>query len=145
MKTIFKIAIGDWSGDGHDKCNYYQVQSDKSLNHVREMHYKIKAFTGVDVEKICSEYEDTYVSKDVEDKLRWLGFDFSKTESFMLDKKRCLGTKDCCKIWIFLLNHVDSELNLKIMDEPKIPMLQFSGFDKKGRYIDGPGYGCFDR
>lgn len=36
----FTIPIGDWSGDGHNACTYYQFTSNKPLQNVREAFFK---------------------------------------------------------------------------------------------------------
>lgn len=138
----FKIPIGDWSDDGHGRCDYFYATTDKTLQDVREAHFLIREKTGIDVEKICSEYLEYRISKDGINSLKDLGFDFENTENEEDEDGQPLSSEDCCKIWVFLLNRVDSGLNVKLT--PDVEMLVFYGYDEKGRHISCPGYGCFE-
>lgn len=136
----FRLPIGDWSDDGHGKCKYFTITSDKPVEEVREAHFKIEEKTGIDVESICSKYRDSSITVEELDELVKFGVDI---EEFDLPYKGMIGvsTEGMCHIWVTLLNYVDPKLNLKVEEE--LPMLPFYGFDKKKRHIGFVGYGCF--
>lgn len=157
-KFHFKMPIGDWSSDGHEKCEYYKIESDFPVEEVREAHFLIQKKSGIDLENLCSEYGDDKLSFEVIKILLELGFnknlivDFNEKlfnialenndpEEYDEDSNGVDGST-VAHIWVFLLNHVNPELNLNITPD-KGEMLVFYGFDEKGRHISNPGYGCF--
>lgn len=153
MKYNFKFAIGDWSKDGHGKCDYFVVKSNKPVEEVRESHYKIKNVTGINIDELCSEYGDSAIHNDVYMKLIRLGFDF-KSEGFDVyleeeeeeeeeDLEAYCNSLSYLKLWIFLLKQVDKSLEIEIIKND-IPMFQFYGYDKERRHIGASGYGLFN-
>lgn len=138
MKYTFKFAIGDWSNDGHGNCEYFIVQSNKSVEEVREYHYQIKHVTGIDIDNMCC--KDNVISNDMYNLFIKLGFNF-ETDLDINDEIHCDPVL-YVKLWIFLLQQVDKTLKIEIVD---IPMLQFYGFDNKGRHIEASGYGLFKK
>lgn len=156
-KTIFKMPIGDWSEDGHGKCDYFRVQSDLPLEEVRETHFNILEKTGIDLSKLCANYEDSKIPFETIQKLIELGFNtdgildealYNKAknseDSDVYDENSDgVYSEDIASIWIFLLNKTNENLNLKMIDDEKEKMLVFYGFDEKGRHIKSPGYGVF--
>ena len=138
MKYTFKFAIGDWSNDGHGNCEYFVVQSNKSVEEVREYHYQIKHITGIDIDNMCC--KDNVISNDTCNLFIKLGFNF-ETDLDINDGIHCDPVL-YVKLWIFLLQQVDKTLKIEIVD---IPMFQFYGFDNKGRHIESSGYGLFKK
>ena len=140
MSYTFKMPIGDWSDDGHGRCEYFTIQSNKPINEVRDIHFKSKEI--LDIEKICNEYEDSIIDDDTEEELMKLGFDvdemYNKYGTFKFPSPEVMAN-----IWIFLLQKADSELELTIVDDV-IPTITFYGFDEKGRHIRKVGYGIYD-
>ena len=158
VKNVLKIPIGDWSNDGHGQCDYYKVESNVLVEEVREAHFLIKEKTGIDVGKVCSEYQEPYLTFQTVETLINLGFNTNLILDFdekLFEKAKSANNPDyyegnadgvdsetIAHIWLFLLNKVNPEMNLKIIPE-KEEMLVFYGRDKKGRHINSPGYGCF--
>lgn len=140
----FKLPVGDWSGDGHAQCKYYIFKSNKPVEEIREVHFRIIKTTGIDIHKICNDYEQSSLEIDdnVLEKLNEIGFHFSNEEEiFNGSFKVC--PDDMMELWIFLLRYTDKMLELNLVVENEIPMLPFYGFDEKKRHIDQVGYGCF--
>jgi hypothetical protein len=133
-KYTFKMPIGDWSADGHNEVIYYRVESNKPVEEVREIHFKIKSELGIDIEGFANEYEDSTIPLVIVDKLIDLGVSVD-------DDLEYVSRYDMFVIWKELLMLVDKELTLKQIDSE--PMLPFYGFDKKGRSIGTVGYGTF--
>jgi len=40
VRYLVQFPVGDWSGDGHNRCDYFFVFSDKPVRDVREAHYR---------------------------------------------------------------------------------------------------------
>ena len=134
----FKLPIGDWSDDGHGKCNYFIVKSNKSVQEVREIHFQIKPMLGLDIHEICGDYEENTIKDENYKILKRLGFkewDDYKDYAWM-------SSDMMAELWLFLLRTVDPNLQVEIIDDD-IPMLPFYGFDEKKRHIGFVGYGCF--
>jgi len=140
---IFKLPIGDWSDDGHGKCDYYTVESNMSVEEVREIHFKIEEKTGVDIHKICNKYEQDHIPADSNlitmlkeegklEKMNVSGYDGDVDGHYTNSRSLAL-------IWVYLLQKTEPELKLKLLKEPE--MLSFYGFDKQGRHISFVGYG----
>lgn len=140
---IFRLPIGDWSDDGHGDCEYYYIKSTKPVEEVREAHFLIEEKTGVNIHKICNDYENSYVSADIFNKLLELGFNDGVLGDYVIDgdNEVFLEAKDMSDIWLFLLNQTDPELKLEAAYHKEPEMLPFYGFDEKGRHIGQVGYG----
>lgn len=135
----FFLPIGDWSDDGHGKCEKFLVASNMPIEQVREAHYRIKEVTGIDIEDVCSEYQDDLLPAETVRILYDLGFRFSDGEHNGDTK---VYADDMVRIWIFLLQKTCPGLTLEVTPEPE--MLPFYGFDSKRRHIGTVGYGLFD-
>lgn len=144
MSQRYKInfPIGDWSGDGHGKCDWFIVESDKPVEEVREAHYLIKDTFGIDLEEeVASEYRDNRISADIVKKLGKLGFNIESIDEYEGNYSVC--PSDMLDIWVFLLNKVNSELRL-VYTPDNIPTISFYGRDEKNRQIGFVGYGCYE-
>jgi len=141
----FKLPIGDWSADGHGKCEYFLVHSAKPVAYVREVHYTIKDKTGVDIHNLCDEYGVDFIRKaDPEYQLlKDMGFDWTSITDMENHLQEIhLSPEDMAELWVFLLNYCDEDLDLRIINDP-IPWLPFYGHDDKDRHIEFVGYGVF--
>lgn len=137
----FNIPVGDWSGDGHNMCNYYTVESNKPVEEVREIHFKIKEVIGIDLDKVCRDYEDYTIADEEYQILKDLGFEFDSNNFDDDEDNAIVYPSGFAKIWMFLLMQTDKSLELKMINSD-IPNLTFYGFDEKGRHIGLLGYGC---
>jgi len=137
QRYIFKMPIGDWSGDGHEQCDWFKVISNKPVEEVREIHYKSRAI--FDMEKVCSEYEDQYMSDKELNKLKELGY----PEELILNIKEENIPFRFLNVWLFVLMKTDCSLKISIDESPDFDKLTFYGRDEKGRSIGFVGYGLF--
>ena len=129
----FRIPIGDWSNDGHGRCEWFTVQSNKPVEDVQEAHFKGCAEI-FDIHSILNEYEEYSVSKEILGTLPdWAQEKFDE-DGFLPD-----GPRDLADLWIELMNHADPELGLTLV--PEIPTI---GNYSKGRRIGFVGYGLFE-
>lgn len=136
----FRMTIGDFSGDGHGLKQEYIIFSNAPVETVREAHYRIKDVTGVDIENICSEYEDDVLDAENVKRLQKSGYPL---EDVAADGSVCMNAKEMARLWLFLLQKADPALKLTFAEDEEIPDLQFYGFDEKGRHVDFVGYGVF--
>lgn len=151
MKNQFYLPIGDWSKDGHGECEKILIESDSSLEDIREAHFKIEEKTGIDIHEIANEYEDNTMKSDTCLEIIELGLDINNYLSEMYEELRKDNILDekiyyiesygMGKLWVDLLNKTDKSLNIKICENKEIPIIHFYGFDRKGRHIKTVGYG----
>jgi hypothetical protein len=133
----FRLPIGDWSNDGHGKCDYFVVSSNEPVEKVREAHFKARKEI-FDIENFMSEYCENSVDKETYDELP----DFVQKRLELFDDVYTIQIKDMAMLWIELLMMADPELKLIIEDD--IPMLPFYGSNNEGQHIDFVGYGLYD-
>lgn len=55
---IIKFEVGDVSGDGHGLSAQYLVQTNRSADELRELHFGQDAFIG----GLCEEFQDHYIA-----------------------------------------------------------------------------------
>lgn len=138
VRYLVQFPIGDWSGDGHDRCDYFFALSEQPIVRVREAHYRAGETLGFEIGDLCKKYGDNRLASDVVQKLDDLGYlppnDIDLAEEF-------LPSEVLVDIWFYLLNHVDPSLHL---EKTKMPSINFYGRDDKGRHLKTPGYGLFE-
>ena len=134
----FKLPIGDWSGDGHEKCDYYIVDSNVDFKKI------VRAYIDMDrkyeISKQVSEYEDCELTEDFIDLLENLRFDIRKYCISRVD--RIIESDDLAELIIDLIMFYDNSIELKIVSED-MPML-CNWTAPKGEHLDLPGYGLFE-
>lgn len=135
----FRMIIGDWSGDGHEKTEEFIIASNHPVYTVREAHYKIQDKTGINIEELCADFEEDTLDHETIERLRDMGFQFENSTG-MGDE--VMTPYEMMRIWLFLLQQTEPSLKLEIATD-EIPNFQFFGFDPKGRHIGGVGYGLF--
>lgn len=137
-KYLFSIPVGDFSDDGHGKCEYYEYSSNKPIEDIREAYFSAKEKLGKAYpEIVCENHEENTVDEDLQDELEALGFQFDDNE----ESPYCLVDNDMLKLTEWFLKQGDNDLILERKPEKYVPMLQFYGYDKQGRHIGGIGYG----
>jgi hypothetical protein len=130
-----KFPIGDWSDDGHGKCDYFFATTRMDIKYVREAHFAAPSVIGFDIGDICRGYREFDISKSIEEKILAI---FPDWQSESVDCPESLFY-----LWVRLLNYIDSDLSLDPICEDAEP-INFYGFDNKGRHLKTPGYGLFE-
>ena len=51
---LTNFEVGDWSEDGHGKCDDFLVFSKRPVQSIREAHFKCKDMYGIKIGKICN-------------------------------------------------------------------------------------------
>lgn len=140
-KFFFKLPIGDWSGDGHEKVSWFIISSNKPLQDVREAFFKAKDSLDprLNPENICSEYEENTIPESLVEELNKAGCEFSFDE---YDGDVYLDSFSMLDIVLWFLKMGDPDLELQV-EENNFPMFPFSGYDKDNRHIGFFGYGLF--
>lgn len=138
-----RFPIGDWSRDGHSQCEYYVMESNKSVSSVREIHFNAIERLGFDIGKICCDNEDTEISDSILKKLRSAKFCINKNDKRYFDNgDYCMNFMGVLHLWIDILKFIDPTLKLEEVED-NASDINFYGFDKEGRHLNTPGYGVF--
>ncbi len=70
MAYMYRITIGDWSGDGHDKTEQFYILSNKDVMALAAAWEKAKdACPQLDPQNMCNDVEDHRIPAEVE---QWL-------------------------------------------------------------------------
>ncbi len=141
MNNLWNIPIGDWSDDGHGKCDWFTIESNFTVEQAREAYFNSVEKSGVNIcKEVAYEYDDNSVSEKflnafpefLEKGL--IKHDPEYNEDYIED------SSDLVEIVCLFIQKYNQEFKYKILD---IPMLPFYGFDEKGRHIRCFGYGLF--
>jgi hypothetical protein len=141
MAHIFNIPIGDWSGDGHSECVYFTIETNVSLETFREMYFQTKENTELSPEDICKEYQDSSLS---EEQIKDLGLNVSDYEQWIKDQSPPDLADSFFSLFIDYMKTHNSTLDIKVIQDPKLQMFPFYGFDDNKRHIGFLGYGIYD-
>ncbi|KKM90773.1 hypothetical protein LCGC14_1235230 [marine sediment metagenome] len=155
MEHLIRFPVGDWSDDGHGKCHYFIVRSNKPVQELRELHFSCKEKLGFDIGDICRDYEDSELSLDIFDKLQAAGFDIewnsdpdddeanTKYSRYFAEMKELtMDPEEVFNLWTDILKFLDPDLNLELT-VVESDDINFYGFDEKKRHLNTPGYGVF--
>lgn len=146
---LVNFPVGDWSRDGHEKFDLYLIRSKKPVMDIRKAHLKSYELFGFDIGSLCSRDEKMSSSNQIFQKLKELGYDFDRLSEISNDPD-CYGddlsnldlNSECIlDIWLFLLNKINSALDLKVLS---VPSIAYFGLDEQDRELRIPGYGCFN-
>ena len=147
MKYKFKLPIGDWSNDGHGKCDWYIVQSNKPLEEVREAYFKACKLSGIEFhEYLCSDYEDGCISLDQIEYFKEIGIDVLPLLDEEFDEEfkndTYVGVDGFVSILFKFIIKYTPDLELDTINDG-LEMFPFYGFDHQNRHIGHLGYGLF--
>lgn len=145
-----KLPIGDWSRDGHGKCDWFLIESNLPVEEVREAYFKACDILGEDLSRfLCDDPEERTVEKEKFELLKNKGVDISDLVgnwSFIDESYEIVfeDTKDFATYILRCLNKLgNKDFAWEILDND-IPMIPFYGVDDKNRSIGYFGYGLFD-
>ena len=150
-KYNIRFPIGDWSDDGHGKCDYFMVTSNMSVESLREVHFKAPEVVGFDIGSMCSDYESSTLDNDIVEKLMAIGIDpheYSLNEDtgewdVLLETDCWMDAEKLVDIWIDVLKYIHAGLELDRVKKPDYEDINFYGSDEKQRHLQTPGYGVF--
>jgi hypothetical protein len=139
MRHTFKIPIGDWSNDGHGKCDWFIATAAKPVEEVRIAYFaakKMKTLKGLDPESFCHGYGEGSIPDEKRAKLHELGAPIDPVNA---EGDYEFGPDEMAAIVVWFLNQGDPELKVKLSADV-IPMLPFYGYEN-GKHIGHIGYG----
>lgn len=70
-KYYFMLPIGDWSNDGHSKCDWFLVESNMPLENVFKSYFTAKEKLPEEIcpANFCNEYGDSEIPQEICQKL----------------------------------------------------------------------------
>lgn len=143
MTHKIKFPVGDWSDDGHGKCDWFLLESSVPVEDLREMYFNACSQTGIVFDReICSSRDDNQVE---EKQLKKLGLT-KKEVSFDEEEYEDYGVTQELFVNIFIawMKKHNPGLELAVIEENDgIPTFTHYGFDDKKRHIGHLGYGLF--
>jgi len=135
QRHAFRIPIGDWSDDGHGKCDWYDATAAKPIADVREAYFaaKEKLPEACCPESFCENYQESEIAPASRAALAAAGYGGLPKE---------MDQEQMAKVVVWFLNQGDPSIDVRLNGKPP-EMLPFYGSDKKKRHIGGFGYGLF--
>lgn len=131
MNTI-RLSIGDWSRDGHNQSEDVYIETNLTLDELKEAYDRGSEKLGFNlIEDYCAEYQDStipiYIADIIEAKLK-----ISLRDEFnsMLDNIRILNTDQWRDIFLRTVWYARPNFEYKIIDPED--------------WMDIGGYGLFD-
>ena len=138
MNYLIQLTIGDWSDDGHGKTEIFLCKSNKDLAVVREAYKKGVEKIGLDLFKICDEYEHDAISFEEKSLFRCLDDD---DEPGYFEGDFRLSTENMYHMWMEIVTAGDPDLEI---EDYMLEVQYFNGYwSKDDDYNDQFGYGLF--
>lgn len=139
-----KFTLGDYSRDGHGMFDDYIVESNKPVEHLRELHFSCIETLGFDIGDMCRDYEDNQLDESIFDILREHNILDDESLYLLQTNEYTIGDPDeLLGIWLSVLIHLDPSLTLLVKTPDEIPSMHFYGYDEKRRHLNNPGYGLY--
>lgn len=147
LEHPFAIPIGDWSGDGHGRCEYHHFKSNYPVERLREAYFESKEkYPELSPENFCSSYQDGTLNHDeatlIKDGLGVELEDFPPEHIDPEDHEYYVSSEDLVNVTVAFIKKSLPDWEHEKTNRP--PMLPFYGFDKNKRHIGQIGYGLFD-
>jgi len=137
MNHTIKIPIGDRSGDGHGIHEDFYYKSNKHVDDLYDIHEESKKI--MNIEEICSDYEEYSIPEVYVKKLVELGF-CKNNEYHEDDLLHANHPEMFADIWVFLLMLTDPELKMEKTNDDSQTL---GGYREGKKYISFVGYGLF--
>lgn len=126
----FRIPVGDWSDDGHGKCEWFTVESSQPVQAWREGYFKAKK-AHPDLAPDGPELEQAVPTDWPRDRIKEIvGFEDLHDD--------CNDSETVARYVIAFCKLGDPSLDGSIVPAPE--MLPFFGYDEHKRHIGHIGY-----
>lgn len=143
---FFDLPIGDWSSDGHGKCDWFTVETNKPLQECFDAWFfaKEKFPTEVHPDNICSDYQDNTITIELREQIKELGFTgFDDMEIY--NDEIWMDREKLAEYQIWFMMQGDSNLQLKILPgNPKFINWTCDEGKDQHRTVHSCGYGLFE-
>lgn len=144
-RFAFRIPIGDWSGDGHGKCKWFDASAAKPIEDVRLAYFVAKKkLPDACPESFCAGYEESKVPAKAVVALEAAGYpnvDYFKPDQHGHSEPPEHETMAEVVVWFINQGDPDIDARLNVKNDP--PSLTFFGYNRKHQHIGHIGYGLF--
>lgn len=144
----FRLPIGDWSDDGHGKCNYYIIESNINPEDLVEIVHNLDLKHKFS--NICSEYKEYCATDEQVEYLKSLGLNI---ESYF-NEDNSLETKSFAQLFLDIIMLENPEIKLKIINDNIVEFNNWFGqkiskernlnLNNNVSVLSSLGYGLFD-
>ena len=117
----FKLIVGDWSHDGHGMTQEFIIESNISIYDLRLAYIAGEEIIGVSFSKFFSNYDQSFMSKDLEEKLS----KYIDLSIFDLDQD--LDPEEYIHIWLQIAKIGRPDFEYKSVDY-NIPEMEIGGY-----------------
>lgn len=145
----FKLPIGDWSDDGHGKCDYFIIESNINPEDLVEIVHNLD--NKHKFSDICSNYGEYEIKNKKLEYLKSIGLN---TELYFEDNCFKNNTKSFAQLFLDLIMLENSNINLKIINDDIIEFNNWFGqkiskkrnltLNNNVHVLTPLGYGLFD-
>lgn len=134
MKTyLFKLPIGDTSGDGHGICNYHLMKSNKTEAELKDIYKETKKRTNSSLDgqgAPCNEWEDCTIN---EEQIKALGLNPEDYKEYI--EEDYIDKEGFIKLFIDYMTTHNTDVKIEKAIKEEAPV-----FNTCGGYL---GYGLF--
>lgn len=142
FKYSFTIPIGDWSGDGHQICEYYNICCNKPIQDVFDAIYisKEKYPEEIHPDEIVCDYEVNTITISVYKQMQETGWNQKLTTYYNDNERYYVDTERLVDYILHFAKLGNPDLKFEIQTQPNSLI---SWCDKKKRRLGSFGYGLF--
>lgn len=139
----FELPIGDWSKDGHEKCETFIVScSHEFMEQVLDDYLRIPEVTGIDIGSVATDYEDRTIPEEYVKKLSDMGLPSGHVDKDYQGTWEVCGARSFAELVVFLLNKTSCYGNYMMPEKEDLPSLATTR-KADGNYPSIGGYGLF--
>jgi hypothetical protein len=137
----FYINIGDWSGDGHEKCDRLLHKSNYSVKKLQQAYHKSCSKIGVKLLEVCSDYGEQHLEQDVAEKLLEAGCPMELLKEFEDDEDYIMTAEKLAELLVWFVGvSMPEDFECTLIKEENA--LNFNGF--WGDLNESFGYGLYE-
>lgn len=110
------LIVGDWSNDGHGHKDRVTISCNVNCETLQEYYKKGTEIFGIDiVDKVCSDYQDSYIKDETLGKLRALGI----IEDRMVEDDECWiqDEYEWVEIYMGICKLADKNLDFEVVKQ----------------------------
>lgn len=116
----FRIPVGDWSNDGHGRCEYISISSNKNKTAILAAHTAAqKVYPALDPLELCSLSDETYFDDETIESLKVVGAPLPEDCGYV-------EPLELVDLLCWYLNVGDPGLDCKIVDDSDGTLVELS-------------------
>lgn len=129
---LIKYTLGDWSGDGHGITESFILKSNVNCHSFRDALDRGQKITGINLDRLCSDYDDRLVPNGI--------YNYLKSKGVVFDKWQMEEYDAYNKFYIEVQQFMDLVL---VLAREGNPNLEVGYLEDIQNINSGYGYGLF--